>query len=441
MDATGPPGDDTAEMLRDSLRGFLEAHWAAEKGGNTRRRTILLRSGASSSGRGWAALGSGRDEGGFCRNPGGDGRTGRAACPAPMWPTALANLALSGSRADAAVELIEKLHAGTAVAAFCFGACDPDAGAGSIRIDGSRGTGVLRFVEAASATHLLVAVDECHLALVQLDASGIDLVPTRAMGAGGLCEVRLNAVPLTLLPLEIPRGWAPPGPCRPAATSSPPGPRSAPCPGGISWPRSVRSWPPSPPSEGLRVEPSRSRRAPGRPGLPSGGRGRTVAVPLRSKLLDLCPRGARAPRRRYAARGSPSGAWPAVTPGVAWAGTPSLIERRTDVRRPLQGHRPDAELLLRPHPELRVRDRDAHPHRDDRDHAVHAQGHSQHDPDAAAPARDASTAAEVQGRSPEAQRRADGVLQGEPAQPARRLPAAAPAGADLLHPVTGSSTG
>ena len=63
-------------------------------------------------------------------------------------------------------------------------------------------TGVLRFVEAAGATHLLVAVDESRLALVQLDAPGIDLAPTRAMGAWGLCEVRLNSAPLTLLPLE-----------------------------------------------------------------------------------------------------------------------------------------------------------------------------------------------------------------------------------------------
>ena len=29
MDATELPSDDIAEMLRDSLRGFLEAHWAA----------------------------------------------------------------------------------------------------------------------------------------------------------------------------------------------------------------------------------------------------------------------------------------------------------------------------------------------------------------------------------------------------------------------------
>ena len=61
---------------------------------------------------------------------------------------------------------------------------------------------MLRFVEAASATHLLVAVDESSLALVQLDAPGIVLAPTRAMGAWGLCEVRLNSAPLTLLPLE-----------------------------------------------------------------------------------------------------------------------------------------------------------------------------------------------------------------------------------------------
>ena len=42
---------------------------------------------------------------------------------------------------------------------------------------------------------------------------------------------------------------------------------------------------------------------------------------------------------------------------------------------------------------------------------------------------------QVQGRPPEAQRRADGVLQGEQPQPARRLPPAAPADADLHHPL------
>ena len=202
MDATGLPSDDTAEMLRDSLRGFLEAHWAAGGGKERRSADDISAIWPKLIGQGVAALGSGRDEGGLAEILVVMAELGRAACPAPMWPTALANLALSVSGADAAGELLEKLHAGTAVAAFSFGACDADAGAGSIRIDGSRATGVLRFVEAASATHLLVAVDESHLALVQLDASGIDVAPTRAMGTWGLCEVRLDSVPLTLLPLE-----------------------------------------------------------------------------------------------------------------------------------------------------------------------------------------------------------------------------------------------
>ena len=69
-------------------------------------------------GQGVAALGSGRDEGGLREILVVMAELGRAACPAPMWSAALANLALSGSQADAAVELLEKLHAGTAVAAF-----------------------------------------------------------------------------------------------------------------------------------------------------------------------------------------------------------------------------------------------------------------------------------------------------------------------------------
>jgi hypothetical protein len=198
MDGTGLPSDDTAEMLRDSLRGFLEAHWAASvKGGPSADDISAIW--RKLIGQGVATLGVSRDEGGLREILVVMAELGRAACPAPMWSVALANLALSGSRADAAVELLEKLHAGTAVAAFCFGVRDPDAGTGSLCIDGQHATGVLRFVEAVGATHLLVAVDASSLALIQLDAPGIVVLPTRAMGAWGLCEVRLNSAPLTLL--------------------------------------------------------------------------------------------------------------------------------------------------------------------------------------------------------------------------------------------------
>ena len=200
MEAIGAlSNDDIAGMLQDSLRGFLEAHWTAVGGKEQPSSDGISAIWRKLIGQGVAALGSDRGEGGLREILVVMAELGRAACLAPMWPTALANLALSGSRADAAVQLLEKLHAGTAVAAFSFGACDADASAGSIRIDGSCGTGVVRFVEATGATHLLVAVDESHLALVQLDDSGVDLAPTRAMGTWGHCEVRLNSVPLTLL--------------------------------------------------------------------------------------------------------------------------------------------------------------------------------------------------------------------------------------------------
>ncbi|WP_426536399.1 acyl-CoA dehydrogenase family protein [Bradyrhizobium sp. McL0615] len=203
MNATGAlPNDDIAGMLRDSLRGFLEAHWTAVGGKESPSPNANSAIWSKLVGQGVNVLGSDRGEGGLREILVVMAELGRAACPAPMLPTALTNLGLSGSRAGAAVDLLEQLHAGTAVTAFCFGAHDPDRGAGSIRIGDQRGTGVLRFVEAASATHLLVAVDESHLALVRLDAPGIDLAPTRAMGAWGLCEVRLNSVPLTLLRLE-----------------------------------------------------------------------------------------------------------------------------------------------------------------------------------------------------------------------------------------------
>ena len=147
MDATELPGDDIAAMLRDFLRGFLEAHWTARSGSELASPDDISAIWSKLVGQGVAALGSGRDQGGLREILVVMAELGRAACPAPMWSAALANLALSGARADAAADLLDKLHAGTALVAFSFGALDPDPGAGSIRINGLRATGVLRFVE------------------------------------------------------------------------------------------------------------------------------------------------------------------------------------------------------------------------------------------------------------------------------------------------------
>ena len=159
MDAAELPGDDIREMLRDSLRGFL--------GGAVERRlhqngpspqTTSRRYGPSSSGRASPRSAAIATKAGYARSSVVLAELGRAACPAPMWSAALANLALSTSRSEAAVDLLSLLHAGSARVAFSFGALDPDRGRGASGSRTACASGLLRFVEAAgSCTHLLVA--------------------------------------------------------------------------------------------------------------------------------------------------------------------------------------------------------------------------------------------------------------------------------------------
>jgi alkylation response protein AidB-like acyl-CoA dehydrogenase len=120
-----------------------------------------------------------------------------------MWSAALANLALSGCGVEAAAGLLERLHAGAARVAFSFGELDPDSNAGSIRVVEGTASGMVRFVEvAASCTHLLVCVEDGALALVELGVAGVEIEPTRAMGAWGLYEIRLKSVPASLIELQ-----------------------------------------------------------------------------------------------------------------------------------------------------------------------------------------------------------------------------------------------
>jgi alkylation response protein AidB-like acyl-CoA dehydrogenase len=204
MDLSPLPSEEIREMLRESLRGFLGEHWNA---GAEAKRAVSPEEIAAIwtklVGQGVASLGCDFSEGGLREILVVMAELGRAACPAPMWSTALANLGLSRSRAETAVGLLEKLHAGTARVAFSFGVLDPDPNAGSIRITDGRASGLLRFVEVVgSSTHLLVAVEGFALAVVELGIAGVDLEPTRAMGAWGLYEVRLNSARAILIELD-----------------------------------------------------------------------------------------------------------------------------------------------------------------------------------------------------------------------------------------------
>ncbi|MHC2467833.1 acyl-CoA dehydrogenase family protein [Bradyrhizobium embrapense] len=195
--------DDVRRMLRDSLRGFLDEHWRPRGATTSSSPDEVSAIWRKLVGLGVAALGAGGGgEGGLAEILVVMAELGRAGCPAPMWSAALANLAVSRSQAVVAADLLARLHCGEAIIAFSFGGLDPDPGTGSIAVTDLTANGVLRFVEAAaSATHLLVACDRSHLALIDLGDPGVECVATRAMGAWGLYEVRLSAAPVTLIPV------------------------------------------------------------------------------------------------------------------------------------------------------------------------------------------------------------------------------------------------
>jgi alkylation response protein AidB-like acyl-CoA dehydrogenase len=202
MDMVQLPSEEIRQMLRDSLRGFLGEQWSADGKQATSSEEVLA-IWTRLVGQGVASLGCDFTEGGLREILVVMAELGRAACPAPMWSAALANLALSGIQAEAAIDLLGQLHVGASCIAFSFGGLDPDRNVGSVRFENERASGLLRFVEVAdSCTHLLVAVDKSALVVVELGAPGVSIESTRALGAWGLHEVRLNAAPATLVALE-----------------------------------------------------------------------------------------------------------------------------------------------------------------------------------------------------------------------------------------------
>jgi hypothetical protein len=116
MDLSELPSDEIREMLRDSLRGFLGENWntgTAAKQAAAPEEISQIWTGLV--GQGVAALGCDFGEGGLREILVVMAELGRAACPAPMWSAALANLGLSGCSGDIAADLLEKLHVGAAI--------------------------------------------------------------------------------------------------------------------------------------------------------------------------------------------------------------------------------------------------------------------------------------------------------------------------------------
>lgn len=195
--------EDLVAMLRDSLRGFLAQQWsvdaarAAEPDAVSKLWTKLI-------GQGVGSLGC-DDETGVCEMMAVMAELGRAACPSPMLATCLTNLAFRDRTHGEPLRLLQAVHAGTARLAWSFGMRDPDRNSGRIVIEDNRASGTLRFVEAAaSCTHLVVALDDA-VAVVDLAASGVQLRPTRAMGAWGLYQVEFTSVPIDRIDVDSAR--------------------------------------------------------------------------------------------------------------------------------------------------------------------------------------------------------------------------------------------
>lgn len=186
---------EVREMLRASVRRLLAAQWPANKAvqfADDRERLSSVWQALLSSG--VAALGKGAEEGGLAEAHVVMDELGRACCPAPMLPALLGNFALHG--VDEARDVVAAIGEGGIVCAFSFGGFDPGGQTGRIEMSGDEVDGLLRFVEGAeSCSHLLAVVDPGVLAFIDLGAPGVSIQPTRAMGAAGLCEVRLERTP------------------------------------------------------------------------------------------------------------------------------------------------------------------------------------------------------------------------------------------------------
>src|SRR5918911_3166827 len=95
VDRSALPTDEERVMLRDSTRGYLEQHWPVDKAltlAQSVQEVKAIWRGLAEQG--LAALGSEPAEGGLREIVVVMEELGRAACPAPMFGAALANLAL-----------------------------------------------------------------------------------------------------------------------------------------------------------------------------------------------------------------------------------------------------------------------------------------------------------------------------------------------------------
>jgi len=192
------PSEDDRELLRSSTRGWLQKHWPPEQALDWAKDPGKLAEVWNGlAGQGLGSLGTDRASGGLREILVVAEELGRAACPV-SWPgVALANLALAAHNTIPAVaDLLAMLAAGQARVGYAFGAFDNDPHAGWARLTDGVLSGTLTFVEGAlGATHLLIALDQTLLGIIDARTNGVMVTPTPGLSVPPLAQVRCEQVP------------------------------------------------------------------------------------------------------------------------------------------------------------------------------------------------------------------------------------------------------
>ena len=193
--------DDERELLRDSTRGFLATHWPAEGAVKRAEQAAELRLIVKALAmQGFTELGRDLNGGGVQELLIILTELGRAGCPAPILDGFLCHRMLASNPADQASALLDGLAAGTAVAALGFGHLDGDRTAGRASLAGTALSGEIRYLEVPqAATHIVVALPDGCIGLVDALAEGVEIIPTRAFGSQGVGTVRFTSALVSAL--------------------------------------------------------------------------------------------------------------------------------------------------------------------------------------------------------------------------------------------------
>jgi alkylation response protein AidB-like acyl-CoA dehydrogenase len=210
-------------MLRNSVRGFLETHWPARSAlaaSEDSAAVAMLWQGLVKQG--LSSLGNDPAEGGLREIVVVMEELGRAACPAPLLGSMLANLLLSDpviAGSDRTAKALQSaLQQGVVRVAVAPTGAGADAMAGHVHLDKGSAQGHLRFVDGAlHATHLLAMTRTPEgggaVVVVDLQAGDVLVQACRAMGLSGHAgwsEVRLhNAKAYAIeVPAGVGRNWS-----------------------------------------------------------------------------------------------------------------------------------------------------------------------------------------------------------------------------------------